>query len=63
MSYWGIAANNTSWGTIYNESNVGEEIFIKVVGDANDYNKRVTDLSGTVESQDCLVENMSETLK
>lgn len=62
MSYWGIAANPISWGTIYNQSWVGEYIFLKVVGDSNDYNKRVTDAGGLIESQDCLAKNMSSTL-
>jgi len=42
------------WGTVYNESWIGEYIFTKVVGDANDLEKRVADDSGTMEAHICL---------
>lgn len=63
MSYWGIAANTIDWGTIYNESWVGEYIFTKCVGDGIDLAYRVTQAGGTIEAQDCLANNMNKTLK
>lgn len=63
MSYWGISANPISWGTIYNQSWVGEYIFLTCVGDGNDFYKRLSDASATMEAQDCLVNNMEKSLR
>ena len=63
MSYWGIGANPISWGTIYNQSWVGEYIFLTCVGDGNDFAKMLLDASATMEAQDCLVNNMNKTLR
>lgn len=60
---WGQGINAIGWGTVYNESNVGEYIFTKVVGDANDLEKRVADDSGTMEAHICLVDNMEKSLR
>lgn len=55
MISWGQIQNNIGHGTIYNESWVGENISILVVGDANDLYKRVSDDSGTFEAHTSLV--------
>ena len=55
ITSWGQIQNNIGHGTIYNESWIGEYIFTKVVGDANDFYKRVTDDSGTFEGHSSLV--------
>lgn len=60
---WGQGINTIGWGTIYNESWIGEYIFTKVVGDANDLEKRVADDSGTMEAHICLVDNMEKSLR
>ena len=49
-SNWGKIINNIGFGTIYNQSWFGEYIFSLVVGDANDFSKRVSDDSGTMEA-------------
>lgn len=55
MISWGQIQNNIGYGTIYNESWVGENISILVVGDANDLYKRVSDDGGTFEAHTSLV--------
>ncbi len=60
---WGQGINAISWGTIYNQSNIGEYIFTKVVGDANDLEQRVANDSGTMEAHICLVNNMEKSLR
>ena len=60
---WGQGINKISWGTIYNQSNIGEYIFTKIVGDANDLEQRVSDDSGVMEAHICLVNNMEKTLR
>lgn len=55
MTNWGQIQNNKGWGTIYNQTWVGEYIFTSVVGDANDLYKRVSDDSGTFEAHTSLV--------
>jgi hypothetical protein len=47
---WGLVINNIGFGTIYNESWVGQYPFVSIVGDANDLYKRVSDASGTMEA-------------
>jgi hypothetical protein len=47
---WGKVINNIGFGTIYNESWVGQYPFVSIVGDANDLYKRVSDASGTMVS-------------
>ncbi len=63
ITSWGQIQNNIGHGTIYNESWVGEYIFIKVVGDANDLFKRVSDDSGTFEAHTSLVITTKNSLK
>jgi hypothetical protein len=63
ITNWGQAQNNTGWGSIYNQSWVGEYIFLTVVGDGNDYSKRVSDDSGTMEAHTTLVGNLNYSLK
>lgn len=60
---WGQGINSIGWGTIYNESNIGEYIFTSIVGDANDLEQRVADDSGTMEAHICLVNNMEKSLR
>jgi len=60
---WGQGINTIGWGTIYNESWIGEYIFTSIVGDANDLEKRVADDSGTMEAHICLVDNMEKSLR
>ena len=60
---WGQGINAIGWGTIYNESWIGEYIFTSIVGDANDLEKRVADDSGTMEARICLVDNMEKSLR
>ena len=60
---WGQGINTIGWGTIYNESWIGEYIFTSIVGDANDLEKRVADGSGTMEAHICLVDNMEKSLR
>ena len=60
---WGQGINAIGWGTIYNESWIGEYIFTSIVGDANDLEKRVADDSGTMEAHICLVDNMEKSLR
>jgi hypothetical protein len=55
MISWGQIQNSIGHGTIYNESWVGEYIFTSVVGDGNDFYKRVNDDSGTMEAHTSLV--------
>lgn len=55
QSNWGQIQNNIGHGTIYNQSWIGEYIFTTVVGDANDFYKRVSDDSGTMEAHTSLV--------
>ena len=62
-SNFGMAINEIGFGTIYNESWIGEYIFLTVVGDGNDYRKRVLDDSGTMESQAELVTTMEKSLR
>ena len=57
---WGKIINNIGFGTIYNESWVGQYPFVSIVGDANDLYKRV---SGTMEAQECLVETFNNSVK
>lgn len=60
---WGQGINSIGWGSIYNKSWVGEYIFISIVGDANELEKRVADESGTMEAHICLVNNMEKSLR
>ena len=60
---WGKIINNIGFGTIYNESWFGEYIFSLVVGDANDFSKRVSDDSGTMEAHSQLVDTMEKSLR
>ena len=48
---WGKIINAIGFGKIYNSSWVGEYPFLDIVGEANDYRKRVLDDSGTIEAQ------------
>ena len=59
---WGAIINSIGFGKIYNSSWVGEYPFINIVGDANDYRKRVLDDSGTVEAQGSLVHALNDTV-
>lgn len=59
---WGAAINVIGFGKIYGSSWAGEYPFINIVGDANDYRKRVLDDSGTVEAQGSLVHTLNETV-
>ena len=58
---WGLVINKIGFGTIYNESWVGQYPFVSIVGDANDLYKRVG--SGTMEAQECLVETFNNSVK
>jgi hypothetical protein len=60
---WGKVINNIGFGTIYNESWVGQYPFVSIVGDANDLYKRVSDAGGTMEAQECLVETFNNSVK
>ena len=60
---WGKIINAIGFGTIYNESWFGEYIFSLVVGDANDFGKRVSDDSGTMEAHSQLVDTMEKSLR
>ena len=63
MIAWGQGINAVNWGKIYNQSWVGEYIFLTCVGDGNDFAKRLLDASATMEAQDCLVNNMNKSLR
>ena len=63
MTNFGQIQNKIGFGSIYNQSWVGEYIFLKVVGDGNDFYKTVSDDSGTFEAQTCLVNKMEKTLR
>jgi len=63
MTSWGQIQNNIGYGTIYNQTWVGEYIFLTVVGDGNDFAKRVSDDSGTMEAHTTLVGNLNYSLK
>ena len=60
---WGKVINNIGFGTIYNESWVGQYPFVSIVGDANDLYKRVDDTGGTMEAQACLVETFNNSVQ
>ena len=60
---WGKIINAIGFGTIYNSSWVGEYPYVDIVGEANDYRKRVLDDSGTIEAQDSLVDTLHNTVK
>lgn len=60
---WGQGINKIDWGSIYNQSWVGEYIFLTVVGDGNALYKRVSNDSGLMEAHACLVDNINKTLK
>lgn len=60
---WGKIINKIGYGTIYNDSWVGQYPFVSIVGDANDLYKRVSDASGTMEAQECLVETFNKTVQ
>jgi hypothetical protein len=62
-SAWGTIINNISYGTIYNESWTGEYKFVTIVGDGNDMYKRITDDSGSMEANACLVNTFNNTIK
>ena len=63
MTNFGQIQNKIGFGSIYNQSWVGEYIFLKVVGDGNDFYKKVSDDSGTFEAHTCLVNKMEKTLR
>ena len=59
---WGTITNNIGHGTIYNESWTGEYKIVTIVGDGNDMYKRVTDDSGSMEANACLVNTFNNTI-
>ena len=59
---WGTITNNIGHGTIYNESWTGEYKFVTIVGDENDMYKRITDDSGSMEANACLVNTFNNTI-
>jgi hypothetical protein len=63
---WGTITNNIGHGTIYNESWTGEYKleykFVTIVGDGNDMYKRITDDSGSMEANACLVNTFNNTI-
>jgi len=63
MIAWGQGINAVNWGKIYNQSWVGEYIFLTCVGDGNDYEVRLAAASATIEAHACLVNNMNKSLK
>lgn len=60
---WGKAINAIGFGKIYKNSWVGEYPYINIVGEANDYRKRILNDSGTIEAQDSLVDTIYNTVK
>jgi len=60
---WGKIINTIGFGSVYNESWVGEYPFLDIVAEANDYRKRVLDDSGTIEAQESLVDTFNNTVK
>lgn len=60
---WGKIINIIGFGNIYKSSWVGEYPYINIVGEANDYRKRVLNDSGTIEAQESLVDTFNNTVK
>lgn len=61
-SSWGQSINTIGFGKIYQTTYFGEYIFTELVGDFNDYYKRVNDDSGTLENQAYSFNNLFNTL-
>ena len=59
---WGTSINAIGFGKIYASTYSGQYPFINIVGDANDYRKRVLDDSGTIEAQGSLVHTLNNTV-
>lgn len=62
MIAWGQIINRISFGKIYGSSWVGEYPFINIVGDVNDFDKRVINDGGTIEGHICQVNNINNTV-
>jgi len=62
MIAWGQIINTIGFGKIYGSSWAGEYPFINIVGDVNDFDKRVSDDGGTIEGHICQVNNINNTV-
>ena len=63
VNNWGQAINKIGYGTVYNESWVGEYVFLSIVGDANDLESRVAADNGTMEAHGSMVLTMQKSLR